>query len=58
MNTRDQVRSRDEKLKIVIRIRPVLNGEDPAQFVSLEGVATITLRTKPLRFADLAIILT
>jgi hypothetical protein len=30
--------SNDEKLKIVIRIRPVLNEEDPAMFVSLEDV--------------------
>lgn len=28
----------DEKLKIIIRIRPTLNEEDPQNFVNLEDV--------------------
>lgn len=35
----------EEKLKIIIRIRPVLNEEDPSMFVSLEDVLPIPYRT-------------
>ena len=35
----------EEKLKIIIRIRPTLNEEDPNNFVNLEGVLHLLLRT-------------
>ena len=37
----------NDKLKIIIRIRPILNEEDPNMFVNLEGVLMLSLRTRP-----------
>lgn len=37
----------DEKVKIVIRLRPVLNDEDPLKFVELEDVPLSSPRTTP-----------
>ena len=44
----------EEKLKIIIRIRPTLNEEDPQNFVNLEGVPLWLFRTTPWRSAGLA----
>lgn len=37
----------DEKVKIVIRLRPILNDEDPAEFVELEDVSLLSFRITP-----------
>lgn len=49
-----QAAHNDEKLKIIIRIRPILNEEDPSMFVNLEGVRISAFRTTLFKSGDLA----
>ena len=42
----------EDKLKIIIRIRPVLNEEDPSMFVHLEDVQLASIRMIHFKSAD------
>lgn len=44
----------EDKLKIIIRIRPILNEEDPNMFVHLEDVVLIVFRMIHFKSGDLA----
>ena len=46
----------EDKLKIIIRIRPILNEEDPDEFVKLEDVSMNKCRIIPFKSEDLEII--
>jgi hypothetical protein len=44
----------EDKLKIIIRMRPILNEEDSDEFVELEDVPAWGYRTTRFKSSDLA----